>query len=57
MEFKVFKGFKGCECCKGTYPVKAVQYALAHKEEVIPELLEILEYTLQNAETLAEDNK
>lgn len=54
MELKIFKGFERCE---GTYPVEAVQYALAHKEEAIPELLEILEYTLQNAETLVKDDQ
>lgn len=48
MELKIFKGFERCE---GTYPVEAVQYAMAHKEEAIPELLEILESTPVNWES------
>lgn len=54
MNLKIFKGFEKFEEC---YPTEAVKYALENKEEAIPELLEILEYTLSDVENLAEDDK
>lgn len=52
MNLKIFKGFERFE---DHYPVEAVKYALANKEEAIPELLEILEYTLSDVENLSKD--
>ena len=54
MELKIFKGFERFEEC---YPTEAVKYALENKEEAIPELLEILEFTLDNVENLSGDDK
>lgn len=54
MDLKIFKGFERFEVC---YPTEAVKYALENKEEAIPELLEILEFTLDNVENLSEDDK
>jgi hypothetical protein len=39
------------------YPVEAVKYSLLNKEKAVPELLEILEYTLNNVENLSKDPK
>ncbi len=52
MNLQIFKGFERFE---DHYPTEAVKYAMENKEEAIPELLEILEYTLNNAETLSKD--
>lgn len=52
MNLKIFKGFERFE---GNYPAKAVKYAMEHKEEAFPELLEILEYTLNDVENLSKD--
>ena len=54
VDLRIFKGYERFE---DHYPAEAVKYALAHKEEAIPELLEILEYTISNAENLAKDDK
>lgn len=54
MNLKIFKGY---ERFKGPYPSEAVKYAMEHKEEAIPELLEILEHTLGNVESLSKDDK
>ncbi|MBA1336097.1 MAG: hypothetical protein HPY66_2056 [Firmicutes bacterium] len=54
MNLKIFKGYERFE---NHYPIEAVKYALANKEEAIPELLEILEYTLSDAENLSKDEK
>lgn len=54
MNLKIFKGY---ERFLDHYPEKAVKYALAHKEEAIPELLEILEYTISNVDVLSQDNE
>ncbi|WP_094545727.1 DUF1186 domain-containing protein [Petroclostridium xylanilyticum] len=54
MNLKIFKGYERFE---DHYPAEAVKYALANKEEAIPELLEILEYTLSNVENLSKDAK
>ena len=52
MNLKIFKGYERFE---NGYPTEAVKYALANKEEAIPELLEILEYTLNDVENLSKD--
>lgn len=52
MNLKIFRGFERFE---DRYPSEAVEYALANKEEAISELLEILEYTLNDAENLSKD--
>ena len=54
MNLRIFKGYERFE---DHYPTEAVKYALANKEEAIPELLEILEYTLSDVENLSKDNK
>lgn len=54
MNLEIFKGY---ERFSDHYPTKAVEYALAHKEEATPELLEILEYTINNVESLSKDSK
>jgi len=38
----------------GVFPLEALQYAVTRKDEIIPELLDILDYTCANAEELAE---
>ncbi len=38
----------------GVFPLEALQYAATRKDEIIPELLDILDYTSANAEELAE---
>jgi hypothetical protein len=38
----------------GTFPRKALQAAVANREQITPELLAILDYTRQNAESLLE---
>jgi hypothetical protein len=53
MNLRIFKGFERFD---GKYPSEAVKYALEHKEEAVPELLEILEYTLINVDDLCMDN-
>ncbi len=53
MNLQIFKGFERFE---DHYPTEAVKYAMANKEEAIPELLEILEYTLNNVENLSKDD-
>ena len=52
MNLKIFKGFERFE---DHYPTDAVRYALDNKEEAIPELLEILEHTLNDVGNLSED--
>ncbi|MGI6563969.1 MAG: DUF1186 domain-containing protein [Clostridia bacterium] len=52
MNLKIFKGFERFD---GNFPTKAVKYAMEHREEAIPELLEIMEYTLSNAKKLAKE--
>ncbi|NLI58136.1 MAG: DUF1186 domain-containing protein [Clostridium sp.] len=54
MKLKIFKGYERFD---DLYPSEQVKYALEHKEEAIPELLEILEYTINNAEELFKDSK
>jgi len=54
MNLKIFKGF---ERFADHYPSEAVKYAMENREEVIPELLEILEYTLSDVEKLYKDEK
>lgn len=54
MNLKIFKGYERFE---GHYPVKAVKYTVANREEAVPELLEILEYTLSDVENLSRDPK
>lgn len=54
MKLKIFKGYERFD---NDYPSEQVKYALEHKEEAIPELLRILEYTVKNAESLFKDNK
>lgn len=54
MNLKIFKGY---ERFVDGYPAEAVKYALANKEETVPELLEILEYTLADVENLSKDPK
>lgn len=54
MKLKIFKGY---ERFKDRYPSEQVKYALEHKDEAIPELLYILEYTIKNAEDLFKDCK
>ena len=43
MNLKIFKGF---ERFGDHYPSEPVKFAMGNREEAIPELLEILEYTL-----------
>ncbi|MCI0486889.1 MAG: DUF1186 domain-containing protein [Blastocatellia bacterium] len=45
---------KELEIHTGTFPRKAVEEAIARREEMIPHLLEVLEYTVENAEALLE---
>jgi len=52
MNLKIFKGFERFE---DHYPAEAVRYVLDNKEEAIPELLEILDHTLNDVENLSED--
>jgi len=52
VNLKIFKGFERFE---DHYPTDAVRYALDNKEEAIPELLEILEHTLNDVGNLSED--
>lgn len=52
MNLKIFKGF---ERFAGNYPTEAVKYAMENREEAIPELLEILEHTLNDVEKLSMD--
>lgn len=52
MKLKIFKGY---ERFKRRYPSKEVKYALEHREEAVPELLEIMEYTLDNIKRLTND--
>lgn len=54
MNLRIFKGYERFE---DQYPIEAVKYALANREEAVPELLEILEYTLNNVENLSRDPK
>ena len=54
MNLKIFKGF---ERFGDHYPSEAVKYAMTNREEAIPELLEILEYTLNDVEKLSRDGK
>ncbi|MDK2822072.1 MAG: hypothetical protein PWP31_2037 [Clostridia bacterium] len=54
MNLKIFKGF---ERFGDHYPSEAVKYAMGNREEAIPELLEILEYTLSDVERLSKDGK
>ncbi len=46
---------KEIEYNNGKFPKETLQKAIAQREEIIPELLEILDYTCQNAEQLAEE--
>ncbi len=54
MNLKIFKGYERFD---DHYPTEAVKYALENKEEAIPELLEILEYTLSDVENLSKTPK
>ncbi|MGE5631882.1 MAG: DUF1186 domain-containing protein [Caulobacteraceae bacterium] len=54
MNLKIFKGF---ERFGDHYPSGTVKYAMGNREEAIPELLEILEYTLSDVERLSKDEK
>lgn len=54
MNLQIFKGY---ERFGENYPSEAVQYAIAHKEEAIPELLGIMDATLSDAEKLSQDEK
>lgn len=54
MNMKIFKGF---ERFGDHYPTEAVKYAMDNREEAVPELLEILEYTLSDVERLSNDGK
>lgn len=54
MELKIFKGY---ERFPDRYPAEAVKYALEHKEEAVPELLDIMSHTVENAKALAVDSK
>lgn len=38
----------------GVFPLETLQYAITQKDKIIPELLDILDYTYANAEELAE---
>lgn len=38
----------------GVFPLETLQYAVTQKDKIIPELLDILDYTCANAEELAE---
>lgn len=38
----------------GVFPLETLQYVVTRKDEIIPELLDILDYTCANAEELAE---
>jgi len=49
--------FEEVEYIGSGFPRETLEKAISQKEEIIPELLEILEYTCQNAEKLAEENK
>lgn len=49
--------FKGYEHFNSNYPTEAVKFALENRNEAIPELLEILDYTLNNAASLSLDAK
>ncbi|OGO80289.1 MAG: hypothetical protein A2Y21_02565, partial [Clostridiales bacterium GWC2_40_7] len=53
----ILKIFKGYERFEDHYPTEAVKYALANKEEAIPELLEILEHTLCDVENLSKEER
>ena len=53
MSLKIFKGY---ERFTDHYPAEAAKYALLHKEEVVSELLEILEYTLSDVDNLSKDS-
>jgi hypothetical protein len=39
----------------GRYEQDAVEYALEHRNEITPKLIELLSFTMRNAESLAED--
>jgi len=49
------KIFRGLERFGSQYPSEAVKYAMENREEAVPELLEILKYTLSDAERLSKD--
>jgi hypothetical protein len=40
----------------GTFPRQALEQAIAHRERIIPELLRVLEYTIEHVDELLEDN-
>jgi len=40
----------------GRFPREILRNAIAHRDEIIPELLEILEFTCENAKTLAKEH-
>ena len=50
----VVKLLKEIEYNTGQFPKEILQKVIAHRDEIIPELLSILEYTCNNAEQLAE---
>lgn len=54
MNLKIFKGYERFE---DNYPTEAVKYALVTSEEAVPELLDILGYTLSDVEKLSKDPK
>ena len=54
LDLKIFKGF---ELFGDEYPKKQVKYAMEHPAEAIPEMLAILDHTLQNAQHIMENNR
>ncbi|TYQ18262.1 UNVERIFIED_CONTAM: hypothetical protein Cloal_0684 [Acetivibrio alkalicellulosi] len=54
MDLKIFKGYERFD---DHYPSNTVKYALENKEKAIPELLNILNFTLENVSSLYKDSK
>lgn len=50
------KLLKHLETITGKFPSKELNYLIENQEEVTEELLQIIDYTVKNAEELAEDN-
>jgi len=50
-----FKKLKHLETLKGKVPLKELQYLVENKEEVTDELLQIINYTVENGEKLSEE--
>lgn len=49
------KKLKHLETLKGKVPLKELQYLVENKEEVTDELLQIIDYTVENGEKLSEE--